>query len=141
MARLVPGHCRTSLVVFLVALTASQLAQARTFQGEYVAYGIGTQPCADYSAARVQGGEAMARVAGFVEGYLSAFNVIVPNTYDILAQDPTSEVIRWLDEHCRAHPAKSLTDALATFTVIRYPDRANLNPATEPRTENPPAGE
>ncbi|MFP4155932.1 MAG: hypothetical protein ACLFSG_09580 [Halothiobacillaceae bacterium] len=121
-------------------------AEARTFQGEYVAFGVGTQPCVDYTAARAQEGEMMERVSGFIEGYLTAFNVIVPDTYDILAQAPTSVVIEWLDDHCLANPAQSLTDALAAFTVVRYPDRANMNPATAPseaesRSTTPSAGD
>jgi len=123
------GGGRHPITAGLLALLLTVMAgttQARTFQGEYVAFGVGTLPCSQYSAARVSGGGLMVQMSRFIEGYLSAFNLIVPNTYDILAGKDIAEAYQWLDRHCRANPEMSLTDAVASLTVYLYPNRSNL---------------
>lgn len=116
-------------IVVVLLLVFSGALQAKSVDQRYVAYGVGTWSCDKYGRAQQQGdGRAVAAVDHFVEGYLSAFNVIVDNTYDIMGGDGIELARSWLRSYCRDHAQQSIANAMAVFTSLRYPDRSSVPP-------------
>ncbi len=101
---------------------------AKDVDGEFVVFGSGENNCADYTRARAVKGQAYQVYKQWLMGYLSAFNVIVSNTYDILGERNYKQVRRWLDSYCKKNPKESFVNASAMLTVKLYPERRNLAP-------------
>jgi len=118
---------RGFVLVFLLVFSGA--LQAKSVDQRYVAYGVGAWSCGQYNAAQRKGDHtSLAAVDHFVEGYLSAFNVIVRNTYDIMGGDGIDTARGWLRSYCRDHEQQSLANAMAVFTALRYPDRNSVPP-------------
>jgi hypothetical protein len=59
----------------------------------------------------------------FVSGWLTAFNYLTPDTYDIVPAHDISGVMQWLDGYCRANPARGIESGLLQFTADFYAAR------------------
>ncbi|TNF36099.1 MAG: hypothetical protein EP315_04650 [Gammaproteobacteria bacterium] len=108
-------------------------AQARDFEDAYAVYGAGAQPCSTFVAASEQGGREQDFFLDWMIGYLSAFNVIMPETYDILGDNGFPLAQRWLEDHCRKFPRELFVNAMARLTEVLYPTRYQAG------LKNPPA--
>lgn len=111
-------------------LLSLQPVQAKDVKDRHAAIGPGADQCANFTAARRgnPGKEYDYRL--FISGYFSAFNVIVPNTYDIMGGKDMDELVRWMDDYCAARPNELFVNAVAQLTVAMYELRYNLPPAT-----------
>ena len=67
-------------------LTAAPGVYGKDVDGEFAVFSVGGKSCADYLRARSGGGRTQHDFTTWMQGYLSAFNLIVPNTYDILGR-------------------------------------------------------
>lgn len=65
-------------------------------------------------------------------GYMTAYNVLSPDTYDIAggkeADSTDRSTIIWLEEYCKQHPAESYTEAIRQLTIKLYPTRIKAAP-------------
>lgn len=96
---------------------------ARDFEDGYAVYGAGAQPCSTYIKARNKGGSEEDFFNDWMIGYLSAFNLIMPRTYDILGESDFPTVQRWMEDHCRKYPRELFINAMAKLTEVLYPSR------------------
>ena len=64
----------------------------------------------------------------YVSGWLSAYNYLTPNTYDIVPEHDIMKVLEWIDTFCKANPDKSAEAALLQFSSDHYPDRTQNYP-------------
>jgi len=119
------------LLMFCLLLTLS--VQARDFEGGYAAYGAGARSCAEYTKAAKAGGSKQDFYLDWVIGYFSAFNVIIPETYDILGEMDFPKVQEWLDIRCKKYPHELFINSVAKMTTILYPTRYKSG------LKNPPA--
>lgn len=118
-----------SLIVLALMFAFVAPVSAKSVDQRYVAFGTGTWTCGDYRQAQKHNdGVRLAAVDHFVEGYLTAFNLIVGNTYDILGGQGIGMAGDWLKQYCRGHDKQSLANALAVFTSLRFPDRSSVPP-------------
>lgn len=82
-------------------------------------------PCPTYAEHRKEpagtGNNALDQV--YIMGWLSGFNYLTPNTYDILPGHNLPAVMQWLDEYCAKNPKKSVDSALLELTGELYPNR------------------
>ncbi len=92
--------------------------QAKDADKRFATYGLGSAKCSSYNASRNT--EKFGDYRHFIHGYLSAFNLIVPNNYDILEQHSMAEAIDWLDRFCNGYPGENLSNALAYLTEYYY---------------------
>jgi hypothetical protein len=123
-----------ALAFALLALGATAVpAQARSASGDFATLGVGSQSCAAYLTARHKGGIAEERFVTWTEGYLSAFNLIVSNTYSILGQREPGDALVWLDTYCNQSPDARYVNAVAAMTVAFHSTRLNLKPGYEER--------
>lgn len=120
-----------TLSLIIVALCTQQTAVSKDVDGEFVVFGIGTSTCGDYISSRRQGSGGMEPYRQWLSGYLSAFNLIVVNTYDIMGTNSYQHVIKWLDKFCLANGDESFVNASAALTVSLFPDRRNLAPSKD----------
>lgn len=102
-------------------------ASAKSVAGRYVAFGPGNWTCED-AIAVAQGNHpgSRGRLDGFIDGYLSATNVILRNTYDIEGGQPGSVARSRVLAFCRDHPSVKLANALAVHTQRQYPNRHSV---------------
>ncbi len=111
----------------LLSLGVSTLA-AKDIDGEFVVFSTGATSCTDYLNARRNGLESIEPYRQWLSGYLSAFNLIVVNTYDILGERDYAQIVAWLDQYCLQNQEVSFVNASAALTVTLYPERRNMAP-------------
>lgn len=111
------------LLGILLVLQLGRSAAARDFEGGYAVYGAGAEPCSVYLKARNKGGLDEDLFTHWLIGYLSAFNLIMPSTYDILGESDFTDAQLWMEDHCRKFPHELFINATAKLTEILYPTR------------------
>ena len=111
------------MFMYLIFAGLSFASQARDFENAYAVYGAGSQSCSVYLQVMQKGGAEQDVFIDWITGYLSAFNVIVPNTYNILGDMEFPTVQTWLQGHCQKYPNELLINAVARLTEILYPTR------------------
>ncbi|QEP42438.1 hypothetical protein D5085_04365 [Ectothiorhodospiraceae bacterium BW-2] len=94
--------------------------------GFHATYGPGVKTCSDYREARALGGIRLDLYQNFAFGYLAAFNLISPRTYDILGVHSMGDALLWVSDYCRDNPTENFTNALAMLTVAYYDERTNF---------------
>ncbi len=125
-------------VLLLIAclLGGAGQVQARDFAKNYAVFGAGAQPCKVYLMANQKGGSEQDFFIDWVIGYLSAFNLIVPDTYNILGETDFPTAQRWLSDHCRKYPNELFINAVARLTEVLYPSRYRTGLKNPPQ-DNP----
>lgn len=123
-----------NLLFMLLMLAATTPLQARDFEDNYAVFGAGAQPCSTYLLAVQKGGNEQDFFIDWLIGYLSAFNLIMPETYNILGESDFPTTQRWLQEHCRKYPRELFINAVARLTEVLYPARYQSG------LKNPPPG-
>lgn len=114
--------------IYLAALCLPITAWAADNKGTYqTLYYIS---CADYAKDRQEpmntGKNAVDKI--YVSGWLTGYNYLTPNTFDIIPNHNVDMVMQWLDEYCVKHPAKSIESGLLQLTDELYPDRVKNRP-------------
>lgn len=112
----------------LALLLSCNGAQARDVNGHYAVFGVGHGSCADYLNARDRGGADETRYIDWVAGHVSAYNLLLVNTYDMLGELTPFTLFAQLDTHCRRHREQAFVQALAEQMENLYERRANLAP-------------
>ena len=107
----------------LTILTASVPGHATDRDGRYIIIGLGLEPCATQVTPYGLHLEAITWSAGF----LSAYNNIESDTYDITAFN--KEWDSWIAEYCRLNPQLPLAKAVRAYTITAYPTRTISKPA------------
>lgn len=126
-----------SLPVFFVlgCFALMSVAEAKSVGGRYLAHGAGGWSCAD--AIAVHEGDNprnQAELDGFVAGYFTAINIVINNTYDILAGEHHTQAKQGVIEICREDPDDTLGNAAATFTSNAYHTRHSVPPDMQHRS-------
>lgn len=118
---------RFMIIVSLIFTMLSTTVSAKDIDGQFAVYGIGSNSCTQYSQSRVAG-KTINEYVTWMEAYLSAFNLIVSNTYDIAGGRNLDEFVDWMDDHCKDNPDQAFVNAVATLTTVLYDSRMNLSP-------------
>lgn len=137
---------RTIVFGFLF-LAVGQLAQARDFEGSYAVYGAGAESCKQYVNSMRKGGKEQDYFTDWSIGYLTAFNVIMANTHNILGETDFPSTQRWLQRRCEKYPNELFITAVIRLTEVLYPMRyqsglkkpAQTKPAPKKTTPAKPA--
>lgn len=64
----------------------------------------------------------------YVSGWLSAYNYLTPNTYDVVPGHDIMKVLEWMDTFCKDNSDKSVEAGLLQFSSDSYPDRVQHYP-------------
>jgi len=111
------------LLTALVLLVSSQVALARDFEDGYAVYGAGADSCSQYLGSMKNGGREQDYFIDWMIGYLTAFNVIMPNTYNVLGETGFDSAQLWLKTHCERYPKEPFITAMIKLTAVLYPMR------------------
>ncbi|MDH5517931.1 MAG: hypothetical protein OEY36_08980 [Gammaproteobacteria bacterium] len=114
--------------LILALVVVSFTATAKDNRQQFATYGLGGESCAVYSSARAAGGERELQVRQWLAGYITAFNLIVADTYDIFGSTDYDGMIEWLDDRCSKYPRANLTNTVARFTEITHSYRKQYMP-------------
>lgn len=80
--------------------------------------------CDDYiSARRNTSGVFYAQISFWVSGYLTAYNTLASDTYDILGSTDHKGAMLWLENYCKENPLKNLGLGMTAFEVELFPKR------------------
>lgn len=113
----------TRILLIISLLAASSIAGARDFEGSYAVYGAGGDSCSTYLESMKKGDREQDYFTDWVVGYFSAFNVIMPNTYDLLGETSFPDVQRWLERDCGRYPRQLFITAVIRLSEVLYPMR------------------
>jgi len=111
------------IISCFVLVMFNQHVLARDFEGGYAVYGAGGDSCKAYLDSMKTGGRQQDYFIDWTIGYLTAFNVIMPNTYNILGESDFTESQGWLQRHCNRYPKQLYINALIKLTEVLYPLR------------------
>jgi len=84
---------------------------------------LGVRSCGTYIQDRQAHGVGYVIEQGWVGGYISAYNRLMPDTVNILGGTDLDSVMLWLANYCNAHPLEDLADAMVALTNERFPHR------------------
>ena len=122
------------IIIFFTGFLLSQPVAGRDFEGAYAVYGAGGESCKAYLDSMKTGGRKQDYFIDWTIGYLTAFNVIMPNTYNILGESDFAESQGWLQRHCGRYPKALYTNALIKLTQVLYPVRYQSGMKKSPKS-------
>ena len=108
------------LITVLVLLMSNHIASARDFEGAYAVYGAGADSCQQYIGSMKNAGKEQDYFIDWMIGYLSAFNVIMPNTHNILGETDFDAAQLWLQRHCEKYPKEPFITSMIKLTEVLY---------------------
>lgn len=111
-----------------LALTNPLAALARDVNGNYAVFGTGSGDCEDYLDARYRGGADELLYVEWTAGHLSAYNLLLDSTYNILGTTEPFDFMAQLDAWCRQHRDVPFTMAIARQLEVLFDERRNLSP-------------
>lgn len=111
------------LIIAAMLLSLSQVSYSRDFEGSYAVYGAGADNCGMYLSSMTRGGRQQDYFIDYLIGYLSAFNVIMPNTHNILGETDFDAAQLWLQRHCKKYPKEPFITSVIKLTEVLYPMR------------------
>jgi hypothetical protein len=121
---------RQLVLMVCLSLFFSLPVQAKDIDGQFAVFGAGSQSCENYLQARANG-RGLTSYVNWMEAYLSAFNLIVPSTYNIAGNRSLEAMLKWTDGYCKDNPQDLFVNAVAALTVALYPERQNLSPGKD----------
>jgi len=133
---------RKIIVCLLFCSATGPLALARDFEGSYAVYGAGGENCLLYTASMKKGGKEQDYFTDWSIGYLTAFNVIMPSTYDVLGETEFSATQSWLQRRCEKYPNELFITAVIRLTEVLHPMRYQSSlkkPAQQGKGQKKPA--
>ena len=117
-----------TLIFFVLLIGFSFPLHAKDYKQQFATYGVGGESCTEYQAARNQGGEEEDTYRQWLAGYISGFNLIIDNNYDIFGSTDFEGMMTWLDNRCKKYPRENITNAVARFTEIVFSYRKQIKP-------------
>lgn len=114
-----------SILLLGLVLTATPL-QAKDMNQNFATFGKGSESCLSYMESRVDNGRELERFKQFIFGYLSAFNLMIPQTFNILGERSMNDVFEWIDGYCLKTPNDNITNAVAALTQAYFEERKSF---------------
>jgi hypothetical protein len=130
-------------VVVVIAAASSRLAAIDT-NNRYFAYGVGQRSCEDYVKFRDKRLETLEQqyerytkdelyeivdkiVEHWIAGFLTAHNLYVSDTYDIVGKATMDDLKARLEERCRANGKQHFAEAVITLVQELHPQRVKTD--------------
>lgn len=95
--------CRILSLLILICLMPTR-SYAVDSQGGFALKGAGMLPCKIYLAERERRSEVYYLIAGWVDGYVSAYNQLQPSTFDVLSFETLELLLKVVDANCQKNP-------------------------------------
>ncbi len=121
---------KRTIFVLAMSLFLPATINAADIDGNYAIVSVEgvIESCGLYVAARDEGrrgGNVKERYhISWIAGYLTAYNLKTPDTYDIGGQT----ILLWLENYCKRNPLAGLAKAVELLTVELHPKRIRTKP-------------
>jgi hypothetical protein len=103
--------------ILCAGLTASTMCRAADDNDLFLVWGVGGSSCNTYLDARAANGAKQESFTSYLMGYITAYNVLVPNTYNIAGDMKADQMLLWLDGYCDDHKTGSFETAVHDLTA------------------------
>ena len=115
------------LKIGMVGVALAALAtHAADPANQFSVKGVGTLDCRKFLEAGEQQGENFLLFAGYLGGYLTAWNQLSTDTFDIQPWQTTETLLGMLDNYCRKHPDTNFAVATTRLVQVLEPDKLTL---------------
>ena len=106
---------RTICLLVLLAIWPTLCQALPNERGQFARLGVGNLECGLWTQAR-QSGDVFAvwwktLILGWVQGFLTAYNVYGPHMFDVTSGAAADAVAEWTDNYCVQHPHDNIADA------------------------------
>lgn len=128
MAKPNPPRCARGMMRLLAGLAGLTISPvlAADVEGNFAVDGIGTIPCERLTAATETQSRELPVIAGWIDGYVSGFNALSPETFDLTPWQGTEVLLLKIGAYCAAHPDTRLADATTLLIATLQPERMRL---------------
>ncbi|MCH8845847.1 MAG: hypothetical protein IIC11_03790 [Proteobacteria bacterium] len=120
-----------SNIIILLTLTCVTIipvsSQATDKDGNFAIWGKGNKSCHNYNISRNTDEEQ--RFKDYIMGFLTAFNVQMPETYRVSGNMNLDEILAWLDDYCQLKPVISFEQSLSDFIIENRDKRMKRSPS------------
>ncbi len=120
-----------SNIIILLTLTCVTIipvsSQAADKDGNFAIWGKGNKSCHNYNISRNTDEEQ--RFKDYIMGFLTAFNVQMPETYRVSGNMNLDEILAWLDDYCQLKPVISFEQSLSDFIIENRDKRMKRSPS------------
>jgi hypothetical protein len=115
---------------FLFVAVLANSANSADAKRQFAVRGVGTHACDEYLKTSHDDEVENARYADWLTGFITAYNWLQPDTYDIapLSQYKQASMLNFLDHYCAANPKKRVIDAALAFVRAIYDRRDKAAP-------------
>ena len=96
--------------------------------GNYSIQGQGTQSCGTYVDERRKDEWGAMLFGSWIAGYVTAFNLDVSGTYNIMGHTDMQGLLLWLENYCQQHPTELFGVAAQHLRTHLYPKRIENAP-------------
>ena len=117
---------RTAVLLVGLVLAGSVLAVDEN--GAYGIMGIGNDRCGEYVSKVDEHKGIDALFTSWLNGYMTAFNRYVSNTFNIKGNSDVADLRKWLYGYCQENPSKYFEDATSALIAKLYPNRQQQKP-------------
>ena len=123
----------------VILLTTTLPAAAADSRGRFSVKGVGTATCQQYVDAAKGQDTSLLLFAGYLAGYVTAYNQLTEDTFDVLPWQDTETLLAMLEVYCNKHPETNFAAVAGLLMKVFQPKR--LNAAADiveiPGTERP----
>ncbi len=113
-------------VVYIAAaagIACSVPAGAADGQGMFSVKSVGTANCQRYLDARAKGDREFLLFAGYLGGYMTAYNQLTPGTFDVLPWQTVETLLGLMASYCKKHPDANFAVATTLLIKVLAPDK------------------
>ena len=114
------------VAITILMLTFGLSAMAMDSAGKYAVWGVGSKACFTYSKDKKAGHGQKYR--DYEMGYLTAYNRITPETYNISGKMDLEAVDAWVGDFCKNKPMNSFEQAMTNFVHDHIKSRYRVAP-------------
>jgi hypothetical protein len=129
-----------AVAVSLVSMISfgSTNVSAMDKNGLYFAFGVGSRSCEDYVSFKEkrlepftpEQYEIAARVVQhWLLGYLTAHNLYVRDTYNVMGDATIEQLEGWIETYCKSNQKKSFAEAVFAMVESLHPKRVVVGPS------------
>ncbi|MGE0118881.1 MAG: hypothetical protein AB7S71_24020 [Dongiaceae bacterium] len=109
--------------ILMVVVLGAAPGDAADANRRFSVRGLGTTPCSSYLDVRAGSGRESEPFVHWLTGFVTAYNWLQPDTFDISAEYNSTGLLIWLDYYCKGNPESKIIDAALAFVRVVYDKR------------------
>jgi hypothetical protein len=115
-----------AVAFLLLSVLAMNDAGSADVKEKFSVRGLGTTTCGKFLEERNLDAKQSVEFAHWFTGFVTAYNWLKPDTYDISVQYKSDGLLRYLDLYCGRNPKNRIIDAATSFVNAVYEKRQKV---------------